>query len=648
MKQIRRAFRQAASLFARTSDEVTDPRGEGQRLVVAATAGMVTLVLCLGWLYVAWHDYRAAMDSARQSSSSFALALEEHAQRSFESAFLALERVADRLEGRDPAGWASSRENWEFAKGLAAGLPQIDSILLIDAGGEVRMVTSDFPAPKVNVLDRDYFQAHAVQGQARFLGQLIFGRGSGKPLFTISIRLADRQGKFLGVALASMDIGYFRQFYRSLDLGAKGSAALLRADGRVLVREPLATAGATLDLSRDQLFTEHLPRAPAGVFVNASPFDGQQRMAAYRRAKDLPLVVVATHSMSSLREHAWTGALVSGAAVLLFLVVIWSGVHIQFLAIERESRTRRELAASRDFADTILDSVRSHIAILDEHGVIRRTNRSWQDFGRDNGLAGSGEGTNYLEACRRPGLPDAAQAEEAASGIAGVIMGARESFSLEYPCHSPAEKRWFEMHVTPLRGKPGHVVVSHENITPLKEVEAQLRCLATTDGLTGLENRRVLVERGEAEFARAKRYFQDLALIMLDCDHFKAINDHYGHAVGDRVLMALADRIKATIRETDHAGRIGGEEFAIVLTHTAQEGAVLLAERLREAILASEVLVQGVKVRFTVSLGVSAITPETESFSALLKAADDALYRAKGQGRNRVEASWSPSSTPSN
>lgn len=645
MWRIRKFFSQLASLFTRRTIQTDDPQGKGQRLVVVITAVVFTLVLCLGWAYVVWQDYRSAFNSAKQDANNFALALDEHAQRSFDSALQMLERIADRIEDKDMRTWAASRSGWEVAKSLVHGIPQVNYILLIDEKGAMRMHTSEFPSPSINVRDRDYFLAHAEHNQSRFLGPLIIGRGTGQPAFTLSLRLLDKQGKFRGVVLASMNIGYFRNFYRSLDLDSSGTVVLLRDDGKLLVREPMSASMASMDISNHPLYTHYLKHSSAGNLISPSPFDGKERLVAYRQGKDFPFVVIASRSLSSIREPVLKRALLSGAGVVTFLLVIWGVVYIQFRSIERESQARQELEANHDFAESILDSVNSHIAILDEHGNIIRTNQAWRNFGLAIGLRDDGIGMNYLEVCRRSGTADSQIAEEAASGIASVILGARESFRMEFSCRFPGDQQWIELNVTPLRGKKGHVVLAYENINQLKLVEEQLRRLATTDVLTGLKNRRSLVEIGEAEFARARRYLQDLAVIMLDCDRFKNINDQYGHAVGDQVLVALANQIKASIRETDHAGRFGGEEFVIVLPHTPQEGAVALAERMRESIEISPVIIQGTEIRYTVSLGVSFMTPDTESFGAMLNAADHALYRAKNSGRNQVQISPGLAST---
>jgi diguanylate cyclase (GGDEF)-like protein len=175
----------------------------------------------------------------------------------------------------------------------------------------------------------------------------------------------------------------------------------------------------------------------------------------------------------------------------------------------------------------------------------------------------------------------------------------------------------------------------------LNRINAHWRVLATLDDLTGVYNRRTFLERLATEIARAQRYQRPLSLIMLDADHFKQVNDRYGHAAGDQVLKALIGVCLGDIRQVDFIGRLGGEEFAVGLPETALPGAESAAERLRWAVETALVTVDGGTVRFTISLGVAQLLDTGEDSEALLKRADQALYQAKSDGRNRV-AVWRP------
>ena len=163
-----------------------------------------------------------------------------------------------------------------------------------------------------------------------------------------------------------------------------------------------------------------------------------------------------------------------------------------------------------------------------------------------------------------------------------------------------------------------------------------LMTVAATDPLTGMQNRRAFLEWGDVELIRARRYHRPLSLLMLDVDHFKSINDTYGHGAGDLVLSTLAENINQTLRSIDRSGRIGGEEFAILLPETPLVSATLVAERIRVILAALEVAHSGSVIRFTVSIGVSQIASTVPNLTEALVYADRALYRAKARGRNCV------------
>src|SRR5450830_228509 len=189
----------------------------------------------------------------------------------------------------------------------------------------------------------------------------------------------------------------------------------------------------------------------------------------------------------------------------------------------------------------------------------------------------------------------------------------------------------------------GYIVLSALALMALRVQRAtrrqreEMRELANTDTLTGIANRRHLVDIADREFGRARRYGHPLSVLMLDIDKFKTINDRWGHPTGDGVIQELARLTTSVIRGQDLCGRLGGDEFALILPETDASGAQLIAERLRSRAEASATVCaeDGTAVRFTVSIGIASLSPEDSSFDALLQRADKELYQAKLGGRNR-------------
>jgi len=168
-----------------------------------------------------------------------------------------------------------------------------------------------------------------------------------------------------------------------------------------------------------------------------------------------------------------------------------------------------------------------------------------------------------------------------------------------------------------------------------EDADAELRQLVTTDPLTRLANRRAFVEKSRELIELGRRSGSPVSLLMLDLDHFKAINDTHGHAAGDIVLKRVAQEMRGELRSVDLCGRIGGEEFAMVLPGARLDEAASVAERVRRAVEATGVEVAGAALTVTISVGVAEIGP-ADSFDRALSRADEALYGAKAAGRNRV------------
>ena len=170
----------------------------------------------------------------------------------------------------------------------------------------------------------------------------------------------------------------------------------------------------------------------------------------------------------------------------------------------------------------------------------------------------------------------------------------------------------------------------------LARANASLQEMAIMDSLTGVFNRRHFFELAQQELARAQRYDHPISAIMLDLDHFKRINDQYGHLTGDQILRGTGFLINENIREIDIAGRYGGEEFCVILPDTDRQGAHNAAERIRHAAENSVIKAYDTSVKMTLSIGTSTFPDDGRKMDELIDKADWALYRAKKQGRNKV------------
>lgn len=302
----------------------------------------------------------------------------------------------------------------------------------------------------------------------------------------------------------------------------------------------------------------------------------------------------------------------------------------------------RENIKQRRFIESLLHTIPLPIFARDEEEIITHANPAYAEFhGMDLAdMLGKHISDVYSPEHVQQTVEDARLMRADPSG--------RQTFERTVTFHNPERKHQIIVHKAVVRGEDGAaqgVVGAIADVTKMKAMQIELERLAATDPLTGAANRRAFMEKANAELQRSRRTGRPLALVMLDIDRFKSINDRFGHQVGDAVLKQLAVVCRATIRDSiDLFARMGGEEFVIVAPETDTAGASILAERLRRAIAKQELTFEGVSLRYTASFGVAAVGGRAgdDSIDETLKRADACLYRSKEGGRNRVTVDGEP------
>lgn len=319
------------------------------------------------------------------------------------------------------------------------------------------------------------------------------------------------------------------------------------------------------------------------------------------------------------------------------------------LLLGKLSRREDALRESHAFVQGVLDSVPSQIAVIDHAGRIIAINSAWRRFSLENSATpgtmapNTDVGANYLDVCASAESVGADDAGATREGIKAVIEGRLAEFRFEYPCHSPQEQRWFTMTATPLDSGVEGAVVVHSNITERRQLEEQVRQLAFYDSLTGLPNRRLVLDRLTQAIAASRRSGCHGAVLFIDLDDFKPVNDNYGHDAGDLLLSEAAHRLQGGLRETDTVARLGGDEFIVMVCSLDATPAVARAQAEGIARKLSQRLAEPYRLRrasgtpadrviehrCSASIGVTLFDGRNDDPESILVAADAAMYQAK-------------------
>jgi two-component system, cell cycle response regulator len=292
----------------------------------------------------------------------------------------------------------------------------------------------------------------------------------------------------------------------------------------------------------------------------------------------------------------------------------------------------RELAEAQAFSGRLVELLPNPLWVKDLAGHYRLYNQAFREFFGIDAEAWVGHSAEEVLGRHLP--------PEELDSDCRVLDGSsrREEFETTIPDHAGRPRALLVTKAAlPADGVvPNGIIGIAADITERKSLERELRRLATMDSLTGVPNRRHFSTLAHQEMERANRYDLPLSVIMLDVDHFKTVNDSWGHAIGDEMLKAVTAAIQGELREVDVLGRMGGEEFALLLPQTGIGGAAQVAERLRSAVAAIRLPLAEGCLEATISLGVTTRLEGEAQFEHLLGRADRAMYEAKQAGRNRV------------
>lgn len=608
---------------------------------VLALAGVLVVAGLIGGAGLTLWDQRArALAEHRRTISTLGVALAEQTERSLQAVDLVLRDLTRRLTEagvRDRDGLhavAGTRATHELLKERLFGLPQADDLPIMDADGRPVNFASAWPGPSIDVRDRDYFvhlQGHDDPGI--FVGAPVQSRGTGTWVVPFVRRVNDPQGRFLGVVMATLKLRYFEEFYAAVTPRG-GSVALLRADGTVLASHP-SSPGRTGSKPPHDPAWRRLVQDGGGAYRAERYFDGQPHLVSAHALRGGGLVVevgvAESAALAAWRRHAalvMLGVATAAGCLLLLLHVVLRQLRDLRRSADALRHSEQCVAEKSATLETTLERIDQGIMMVNADRVVAVCNqRAVEMLGLPAELM-----------ARRPRFEEVLafqwNTDEFAFTEDSVKDFVRAGGILDQPhvyerCRPNG--RSIEVRSQPLPG--GGVVRTYTDITDRKAAEDRVRYVAHHDDLTRLANRVVLQDRLAQAVATAERGGGGLALLYLDLDRFKPVNDTRGHETGDKLLAAVAERMRAGVRACDLVARMGGDEFAIVQPQADQPAAVALAERL-VAGMAEPFEIDGECLTIGVSIGVAIYPGAGTTPDQLRRNADMALYRAKRDGRN--------------
>ncbi len=501
-------------------------------------------------------------------------------------------------------------------------------IFLIAADGSLKQKTTGIVRDSVYLGDRLHFRAQAdPRHDDLFIGVPIVQRTTGQPSIQVSRRLRAADGGFDGVLSAQVDPGFAEQFSRTLKLGPGSDISLRGLDGILRASYGFVTA----PVKMTPLMARALAHAPEGYFWGGGQADGIRRLVTYRTIPDYPLIVTVGETEAYVFKNANRQMLIylGIAAVVTLVTAFFIAVIVQRQSTLESLNTR--LSTLNTHFDAALSHLSQGISMYDgDHRLVVWNNRFVELYGFPPDFVTLGRPFSELFAY----LVATGNITEQTDRHAALRIERLESEKLNFTQRTLADGRTIA--VINHAMESGGWVSTHEDITARKNTEIRIEQLAHFDALTGLANRNLFKERLDEALARHRRLGTEFAVLLLDLDQFKTVNDTLGHQAGDKLLKELAERIKATCREGDIAARLGGDEFAVIAIPEDGErlhGADSLAARLIEAISAPDEI-DGRPVVVGCSIGVALVPGHGERIDEILRNADLALYRSKSEGRN--------------
>ena len=587
----------------------------------------------VGWTI--WELRSDAIRAAIAESGNIAAVLASQLSRSIhgiDSVLLETKRATKELDIDTPMSFRASFNRRAVRDALLdklSRLPQAFNIAIADKYGQLTVSTAAWPTPTINIADRDYFKDARDRTDGGISTSLpISNRIDGKQTIVFARRLESVTGEFAGIIYCSVNTEYFENIYGSIQSVRSHQFRLRKADGTILASHP-DSPGPSANSARPEW---HAAVADGGGgYSTPGRSDGDTNFVSVRTVPEYPFVVdiMVTNraALDGWRQRAATIGIGSAVLLLCSIYLLFSVTR----QVRRLSNSEASLTQKSQQLDAALNNMSQGLTMFDGQQRLIISNRQYNELYK------------LTPEQTRPGTT--LQAVLEARVAAGQFPDDSETFMVKAVEHVTSNQsrctnytlrdgRIVSITHQPMRD--GGWVAVHQDITAQKRAEAELAHMARYDNLTGLANRTLFMEWASAAIDALQTHGNPFAVLMLDLDRFKTVNDSLGHAVGDSLLKVVAQRLRSAIPDIETIARLGGDEFAILvsLPDDRKETATSLAGRILSVVTEPYDLD---KRRFTIetSVGITFAPQDGTNPDTLLKNADLALYKAKSLGGNR-------------
>ena len=578
----------------------------------------------IGYFAITASEREEALQQARAHGNSVAELFEENTERIFERVDQSL-RVARALYANDPA--AFSLKFWADKAQMASG--DVVQFALIGLNGYMLETTAVYSGPPLYLGDREHFIKVMEMAEDRlYVAKPVLGRASNKWTIQLARKLFDHGKNPAGVVVGSISVDVVGRFYDTAKLGLGGTLLLRNTDYIVLATRGI-DQGTVLGQRNPGHVEGELRDGFHSQYWNLSEGrpNRSDRLITARRSRAFPLIFTVGISEEEIysRAQARQKIYLGGALLLTFIILVATALHWRRQKVL--DAAQRELRDSVSKFEDALRNLPQGLSMFDGQDRLVAFNRQWLDayeLSPDNVRIGM----NFREVFAK---------QEAVRDLDAYLADLKDRLARsEHTSKTVPFPDGRTIYISYGRRESGGWVATHEDITERKTSEDRIERLAHYDSLTGLANRNLFKGSFDEALQKYSQLNTPFAVLLLDLDRFKSVNDALGHQCGDALLKQVAGRIKAQARTVDTVARIGGDEFALILApglSALQDGAAALAARLVQAI-AEPYEIDGRPVVIGCCIGVAVVPEHGMRIDEILRNADLALYKSKNDGRN--------------